>query len=73
MTRIRRSPSTPPLPPTAHIFEVSPCQPSLITVTSMLSRSPDFSFFFVVGMPWQTTWFTEVHTERGKGGISGEG
>ncbi len=40
----------------------SPNQPSLITATSMLTMSPFFSVFCAEGMPWQTTWLTEVHT-----------
>jgi len=38
---------------------VSPCQPSLITVTSMLTMSPRLSGLSL-GMPWQITWLTEV-------------
>jgi len=43
---------------------VSPCQPSLMTVMSMLRMSPFFSFFGA-GMPWQTTWLTEVQIDLG--------
>ena len=43
---------------------VSPYQPSLMTVTSMLTMSPFFSGLSF-GMPWHTTWFTEVQIEAG--------
>jgi hypothetical protein len=42
--------------------EVSPCQPSTMTVTSMLTMSPSFSARCGPGMPWQTTWLIEVQT-----------
>ena len=45
---------------------VSPCQPSLMTVTSMLTMSPFFSGLSF-GMPWQTTWLTEVQSDVGYG------
>ena len=45
--------------PAAYIRLVSPNQPSRITVTSMFRMSPSFSTFGP-GMPWQTTWFTEM-------------
>ena len=41
-------------------------KPSLITVTSMFTMSPGLSFFSP-GTPWQTTWFTEVQIDFGKG------
>ena len=43
---------------------VSPCQPSLITVTSMLTMSPFFSGLSL-GMPWQTWWLIEVQIDLG--------
>ena len=51
--------------PTINILEVSPWNPSLITVISMLIMSPFFSFFSL-GMPWHTTLLTEVHIDFGK-------
>jgi hypothetical protein len=42
---------------------VSPCQPSLMTVTSILMMSPSFSTFVAPGMPWQITLLTEVQIE----------
>ena len=45
---------------------VSPWQPSLMTVTSMLTMSPLFSTRSP-GMPWQTWWLTEVQIDFGKG------
>ena len=42
-----------------------------MTVTSMFSTSPRFSTFFGDGMPWQTTWFTDVQMDFGNGGCSG--
>ena len=44
--------------------EVSPCQPSTITVTSMLAMSPSRSGRSP-GMPWQTTWLGEMQTRLG--------
>ena len=43
---------------------LSPYQPSLMTVTSTLTMSP-FLSGLSLGMPWQTTWFTDVHSEAG--------
>ena len=43
---------------------VSPCQPSLMTVTSMLTMSPFFSGLSF-GMPWQTWWLIEVQIDFG--------
>jgi hypothetical protein len=45
--------------PATYIRLVSPNQPSTITVTSMFRISPSFSTLGP-GMPWQTTWFTEM-------------
>jgi hypothetical protein len=45
---------------------VSPCQPSLITVMSMFTMSPDLSSLSP-GTPWQTWWFTEVQIDLGYG------
>ncbi len=45
--------------PATYIRLVSPYQPSRMAVTSMFRTSPSFSFFGP-GMPWQTTWFTEM-------------
>ncbi len=45
---------------------VSPCQPSRITVTSILMISPSRSTFRSPGMPWQTPWLIEVQIEFGK-------
>ena len=44
---------------------VSPWKPSRITVTSILTISPAFSRRSF-GMPWQTTWFTELQMVFGK-------
>ena len=51
--------------PTKYMRLVSPWKPSLITVTSMLTMSPAFRRLSF-GMPWQTTWFTEVQMVLGK-------
>jgi hypothetical protein len=51
--------------PTKNIRLVSPCQPSLMTVMSMLTMS-DFFSRRSPGMPWQTTWLTEVQMDFGK-------
>ena len=45
--------------PATYIRLESPNQPSTTTVTSMLRMSPAFSRFSD-GMPWQTTWLTEM-------------
>ena len=50
--------------PTKKVLLVSPCQPLMMLVTSTLTMSPSFSFF-LPGMPWQTTWLTEVQTDFG--------
>ncbi len=51
--------------PTTYMRLLSPCQPSwVITVTSMLTMSPFFNGRSA-GMPWQTSWFTEVHSDAG--------
>ena len=50
--------------PTKYMRLVSPCQPSLITVTSMLTMSPSFSTLASLGMPWQITLLTEVQIGR---------
>ena len=50
--------------PTMNMRLVSPCQPSLITVTSMLTMSP-FLSALSFGMPWQTWLLTEVQTGLG--------
>jgi hypothetical protein len=50
--------------PTTNMRLVSPCQPSLMTVTSTLTMSPFFSGLSF-GMPWHTTWLTEVHSDFG--------
>ena len=52
--------------PAKYMRLVSPCQPSLITVTSMLMMSPSASTSCSLGMPWQTTPLTEVHRVLGK-------
>ena len=53
-------------PPTSHIRELSPCQPAgVMTVTSMLTMSPARSGR-ASGMPWQTTWLTEMQVAAGK-------
>ena len=51
--------------PTKYMRLVSPWKPSRITVTSMLTMSPAFSRRSF-GMPWQTTWLTEVQMVFGK-------
>ena len=57
-TRDRRCACTGGLP-TKYMRLVSPWKPSLMTVTSMLTMSPELSLRSL-GMPWQTTWLTEV-------------
>ena len=50
--------------PTRYMRLLSPCHPSLMTVTSMFTMSP----FFIgrsSGMPWQTTSLREVHSDAG--------
>jgi len=42
----------------------SPCQPSTMRVTSMLTMSPSRSGLSL-GMPWQTTWLIEVQIDFG--------
>ena len=37
-----------------------------ITVTSTLIISPSFNNFLSDGIPWQTTWLTEVQIDLGK-------
>ena len=39
-----------------------------MTVTSMFITSPAFNTFFGDGMPWQTTWLTDVQIDLGNGG-----
>ena len=51
--------------PTQNIRLVSPWKPSLMTVTSTLTMSPCLRRRSL-GMPWQTTWFTEVQMDFGK-------
>ena len=46
--------------PTTNMRLVSPYQPSSITVTSMLAMSPSRSRLSSLGMPWLTTWLTEM-------------
>ena len=53
-----------PPSPTTYMRLLSPCQPSLMTVTSMLTMSPFFSGRSS-GMPWQTTSFRLVHSDAG--------
>ena len=43
---------------------MSPCTPPTNAVTSMLHRSPSRSTV-ESGMPWQTTSFTDVHSDLG--------
>jgi hypothetical protein len=50
--------------PTMNMRLVSPCQPSLMTVMSMLTMSP-FLSGLSFGMPWQTWWLTEVQIDLG--------
>ena len=50
--------------PTGNMRLLSPCQPSTMSVTSMLTMSPSRSGFGP-GMPWQTTWLTEVQIAFG--------
>ena len=54
--------------PMKNILLVSPWKPSLITVTSRFITSPRFRTFFGDGIPWQTTWFTDVQIDFGNGG-----
>ena len=61
---VRRRASTGGLP-TKYMRLVSPWKPSRITVTSILMMSPLFSRLSP-GMPWQTTWLTEVQMVFGK-------
>ena len=51
--------------PTQNMRLVSPYQPSFSTATSMFTMSPFFSVCWGDGMPWHTTWFTEVSTVLG--------
>ena len=51
--------------PTKYMRLVSPWKPSWITVTSILTMSPALRRLSF-GMPWQTTWFTEVQMVLGK-------
>ena len=51
--------------PTQNMRLVSPNQPPCCTATSMLTMSPGRSTVRDDGMPWQTTWLTEVHTVFG--------
>ena len=51
--------------PTQNMRLVSPYQPSFSTATSMFTMSPFFSICWGEGMPWHTTWFTEVSTVLG--------
>jgi hypothetical protein len=53
--------------PTKNMRLVSPWKPFLMTVTSMLMMSPSRSTLSP-GMPWQTTWLTDVQIAPGKGG-----
>ncbi|CUJ13145.1 Uncharacterised protein [Achromobacter sp. 2789STDY5608633] len=53
--------------PTGYMRLVSPNQPSLMMVTSILRESPFFRALSP-GMPWQTWWLTEVQMAPGKGG-----
>ena len=39
-----------------------PCQPLRISVTSILTMSPSLSGLSP-GMPWQTTWLSEVQVD----------
>ncbi len=56
--------------PTMNIRLESPWKPSLITVTSMLTMSPGLSLRSP-GMPWQTTWLIDVHSDAGNGRCPG--
>ena len=59
----RRRAAIEPLP-TTYMRLLSPCQPSLMTVTSMFRMSPSRSGRSS-GMPWHTTSLGEVHSEAG--------
>ena len=48
--------------PTLYMRLESPCQPSRMSVTSMLTMSPSRSGLSL-GMPWQTTWLIEVQVD----------
>ena len=48
--------------PTGYMRLESPCQPSRIKVTSILTMSPSLSGLSP-GMPWQTTWLSEVQVD----------
>ena len=52
--------------PITNMRLLSPNQPSLMTVTSTFMMSPFFRGLSL-GMPWHTTWFTEVHSDFGNG------
>ena len=54
--------------PTKYMRLVSPWKPSRITVTSILMMSPLFRRLSP-GIPWQTTWFTEVQMVFGKAAV----
>ncbi len=51
--------------PTKYMRLVSPWKPSRMTVTSMLTMSPALRRLSL-GMPWHTTWLTEVQMVFGK-------
>ena len=61
MTSISRS-ARRGISPTGYMRLESPCQPSRISVTSILTMSPSRSGFSL-GMPWQTTWLIEVQVD----------
>ena len=51
--------------PTKNIRLESPWNSSLMTVTSTFTMSPTLSTRSL-GIPWQTTWFTDVQIDFGK-------
>lgn len=51
--------------PTGTVADVSPWKPSTYTVTSRLMMSPSSSTR-LLGMPWHTQSFTDVHSDLGK-------
>ena len=52
--------------PTLYILDESPCQPSIMVVTSTFKISPSSSLRSLEGIPWQITRFKEVHVDFGK-------
>ena len=54
-----------PIFPTGYMRDESPCHPSSMGVTSILTTSP-WRRTLSPGIPWHTTWFTDVQIDFGK-------